>query len=528
MIRFTCDCGKQLQAKAAFAGKATRCPECGEKVDIPDAEEDDRREAKGRIQSSPAKPKKGAMRDEDEEEDRPRKRRRDEEDEDEDTGRGSKGRVQSEPRSKKSASRDEEEDDRSRRRRRDEDDDEFDDRPQKKSKKKKQKSALVLIIIAIVGGVVLLGGGGFAAYWFLRGGSGEKDVAFIPPDAQGFVSLRVGEVANSEGVKKIIQKVGGSNPLEEIASDVGLTTAEVDRVTIVFHDPEASVPVGWVIVTTSKPYDQKKILDKLSSSRVVKHEGKSFHVGQHSSSKLGLPGARPAGGMPPPGKMPGGPGMGTAAAKSDTAIYFASKTVLVVAGGEGVMTQALTLAARKNPTGPLAEGISALGSSRQFVAAVALPAKAQQELKMQANAAGQFKVLASNLATLTAVTVAGSYDSKLAVDVTLRYPDDKQAGEAKKALDGLPTIVSLAAAQMPKELHATLSDFVNNLKIEQSGPNLIIKLEVSAQTIDNLMNQAMMGPPPAQPTRPGGQPTRPGGQPAKPGGQPKRPGGKVK
>jgi prepilin-type processing-associated H-X9-DG protein len=38
MISFRCDCGKQLQAREAFAGQATTCPACGKQLTIPAAE----------------------------------------------------------------------------------------------------------------------------------------------------------------------------------------------------------------------------------------------------------------------------------------------------------------------------------------------------------------------------------------------------------------------------------------------------------------------------------------------------------
>jgi prepilin-type processing-associated H-X9-DG protein len=35
MIRFTCECGKPLQAKEEYAGQMTRCPDCGRELPIP-------------------------------------------------------------------------------------------------------------------------------------------------------------------------------------------------------------------------------------------------------------------------------------------------------------------------------------------------------------------------------------------------------------------------------------------------------------------------------------------------------------
>ena len=37
MIRFTCDCGKLLQARDEQAGRAVACPACGRRQTVPDA-----------------------------------------------------------------------------------------------------------------------------------------------------------------------------------------------------------------------------------------------------------------------------------------------------------------------------------------------------------------------------------------------------------------------------------------------------------------------------------------------------------
>src|SRR5579883_2809052 len=39
MVRFSCSCGKQMQAKAEYAGKSVRCPGCQSPVVVPGDEE---------------------------------------------------------------------------------------------------------------------------------------------------------------------------------------------------------------------------------------------------------------------------------------------------------------------------------------------------------------------------------------------------------------------------------------------------------------------------------------------------------
>jgi hypothetical protein len=73
-IRFTCDCGKLLQAQEEHAGRLTRCPACGRELSIPQADEASQPSA---VPLSPLPVREdisppARTRDEREEEDRPR------------------------------------------------------------------------------------------------------------------------------------------------------------------------------------------------------------------------------------------------------------------------------------------------------------------------------------------------------------------------------------------------------------------------------------------------------------------------
>jgi hypothetical protein len=69
-IRFTCACGKELQAQEEYAGRKTRCPDCSSELIIPAASTQLRREP------APARPAPGSRRDRDDEYDDRRARRR--------------------------------------------------------------------------------------------------------------------------------------------------------------------------------------------------------------------------------------------------------------------------------------------------------------------------------------------------------------------------------------------------------------------------------------------------------------------
>src|SRR5262249_20148630 len=118
MVRFNCECGKQMQAKAEYAGRTTKCPACGEPVLIPGSDDED----ETAIAEKPVKKARKTVPDDDED--------------DEPQGRG-RGRD-----------RDDEEDE-----------DEEDERPRgKKGKKAGKRSMMPWILVAV--GILLLTGVG--------------------------------------------------------------------------------------------------------------------------------------------------------------------------------------------------------------------------------------------------------------------------------------------------------------------------------------------------------------------------------
>ena len=151
-IPVTCpECDTKFKADDSRAGKKDTCPECGERVPVPEAAAKPAT-ARPVVAARPATAKPVAVKPQDEEDDHPKSKRRRDDAEDEDDAPKSKRR--------KGGEVDDGEDDApKKRRRRDADDD--DDKPKKKGGK-------ALVIVGVVLGVLLIVcGGGSAAVYFL-------------------------------------------------------------------------------------------------------------------------------------------------------------------------------------------------------------------------------------------------------------------------------------------------------------------------------------------------------------------------
>jgi hypothetical protein len=221
MIRFSCEeCGKAMQAKAQYAGRVTKCPNCGLQQPIPSNEEEDEAPVATRIQAERPAPRRG--RDEDEEDERAVARRRRDDDEDEDDRRATRRR-------------DEDERDRNGR------DDEEDRGSKRKRGKKKQRSMLPLILGVAAGVFLLVSVGAAAGIYYLFFSGGGDLATWVPGDGQAFVTIRVADLWKQDEIQKVSAEVRKHPEFENAFRSVksnSLGPADIERMTFVVQDGE--------------------------------------------------------------------------------------------------------------------------------------------------------------------------------------------------------------------------------------------------------------------------------------------------
>ncbi len=104
------------------------------------------------------------------------------------------------------------------------------------------------------------------------------DLKVVPPDALGFVTIRVGDLWTSEIAKPLRQRVmkEKTEDLEKL-EDYGLTVAGIERLTYVSRNNFIQY---LMFVTTSKPYSLKKVLRSLGAEDAVKtDQEKKYYEG---------------------------------------------------------------------------------------------------------------------------------------------------------------------------------------------------------------------------------------------------------
>jgi hypothetical protein len=228
---------------------------------------------------------------------------------------------------------------------------EEDDRPKKKKgakgRKKGGQKAGLWIGLAVALLLLVLGGGSAAVYFIVKGalggkGAGADDLIWVPADAQVFVTARIGDLWKSKVAQDILQKVnqaGGANPVKEMEDAMGITPEDITRGTMVVQDTKTET--FWAIMSTSKPFDRKKLEDKLKLNGTEhKHQNRAYFLKTD----------------------------GTAA------IHFPSDKQLVLASSENAMKACLDHYAQPRTAGPLKNALALAKGSHQGVVGFQIPA----------------------------------------------------------------------------------------------------------------------------------------------------------
>lgn len=453
-VVLSCSCGKKLRVPDEYLGKRIKCPGCGKGLlaTAPDdePEEEERPEPKSRIRKDAPAPKRAPAKLSREEDDRPRRRNTRDDDEDEDE------------RPRRRAARDDEDEDEPRR-----------VKARKRAGRKKASRAVWPLIAAGVAVVLLLGGGVVTAVWMLKGGgSSMSEQAFIPPDGVFFASVQVQELSKNEVFRKAIQASGEEDPFNAASAELGMSLADVDRITLVIAEQGQNEP--WVVMSTLKPYDRKAAVKDLQNPQTINHEGKSFQVGK----------------MTRRANRPGRAGPDT------LAVFFAGPKVLFMTTDEASMKKGLTMALRKSATGPLADAIKQVGGPRHLFGAFHLPPRALEDLKRTRAQMPPPMNLAGPMLDLTGGTMAMDFGDKLVVDANLKYADEARAKAAKGAFDTVKGTAALALLPMVPDKGAqdALRDALSNLNGQQSGSELAVKLQVASKALEGAIPQQGMGP----------------------------------
>jgi hypothetical protein len=398
LVRFNCDCGQPMQTQAEYAGKRTKCPACGTTLTIPGSSPE--------TQAYTDRPARAARRPAD---DYDRDRGWDEEE-----GEGPRRRA---PR-----------------------------RPAKRS---------VWPWVAAAAALLLLVGGGVGAWLlFFRGsGAAGPDLALVPHDALGFVSVRVADLWNSDAGKKIQEALPPQFVKEEIEDKLGLAPGDIERATFVM--PTQDEKTFWAVVLATKDFNKDKMVKSFGSDTKEEKAGdKTYYV----------------------------------SAAGKRAFHLAGPKLLILGEPDAVKN---FVEGKKPPakSGPLDDALDeAAGGKHHLVAAFQVPASAMQQFKNPRGPAPPQMQPFMALTEIKSGAVTADLGSEVQLDVRMTFPDSDKAAAAKKAMDqliplakfGLKMQLDALAKGGQGELAKQAEQALQNLSIEQSGSVVRIPLHFKA------------------------------------------------
>jgi hypothetical protein len=306
-----------------------------------------------------------------------------------------------------------------------------------------------------------------------KGDSG--DLALVPADAQGVVTVRVADLHKLDVVRKAlaaIAKQPGAEKVDftaELRKATSLAPADIERCTAVIVDMKEQV--AYVLVATVKPYDRAKVLEKLSGAKAVKHNGRTYYLG----------------------KTEGSP--------TEVGLYFASPRVLVYAPEKGLKACLTNLGARKNK-GPLDDALKLAAGKHHLVAGINPSSGGLREFRDELGK--QWKGF-NSLLDLKSATIAMDFGPATQFELTARYPDARKANDARKVAEGVKAAIELlampaiadAVKQMLPPQHAKdvidgLARALDSYKVEQKDTLVSVKFKIENKVFEGLFAGAAM------------------------------------
>jgi hypothetical protein len=264
------------------------------------------------------------------------------------------------------------------------------------------------------------------------------DLNLVPRDAYAFVSFRVKDFLQTEGVKRLQANLAkvlpAGNWTDFVASQIGVNPAEVERFTYVLLDRTVEVRdmPAVVILKMGARLDKERIKARIvPTPQGVSHQGKTYYV-EGQVRKFG---------------------------RNDTALYFPTDDVLVV-GTKKTLPQLLDRLSAAADDGPLRAALDLAAQEHHLVAGYHPDPKDLRQLEqglgpfLQQPALFNFRTVALSL-DLDSTVLPEEFGDEFRLRLLLTFPDEEQAGAGGKAVEE-------ARAVAQKELKRILTRLAND------------------------------------------------------------------
>jgi hypothetical protein len=317
----------------------------------------------------------------------------------------------------------------------------------------------------LLGLLVPLALAGFLLWWFwgkLDLTGTPPDLALVPPDAQGFGSIRVAELWESAPVSKALAEQRRTNPAaadlsDQLEAETGFRPEQIERLTGVLLDLDSNL--AYAVILTRGAYDLQALLNRL---RPVAGGPVMGLERQHQSDRYYL---------------------GIDNRGNELALYPVSSRVLVV-GSEASVRQCIYLRTGPTPTpGPLSP-VLARCESEKLPGLIGL--NVSQSLRERLLKIPGLSVLAP---MHQATGIFQFKSDKAHLEIRGQLPDNEQAKKLHEELSPLlrqaKGLLALGAIfqQGPQgKAMSELGKLLNKAKTRQEGNAVILEIETEAES----------------------------------------------
>lgn len=307
------------------------------------------------------------------------------------------------------------------------------------------------VVLLLLLGLVLL-------FLFSGGREAEADLALVPADAAGFVTVRPAELARTPLGQELLARLPHANrdTRQELETKLGLTLADLDRATFVTRTmpmlglAPAVLPDSYAILTTAKPVDAAQVLRALAITELPKvHNGKQYHV------------------------------------RGDEAVYFHSERTTVI-GNEAGVRMAIDQAVTPQQVGELSQFLAQV-QGQHFVAGGKVPLGLGnlKQFVQESPAAG----LVAALDVQAALLVGNVRNDTLELELAGTFATAAQAQALKEAVEGFKLVVPFLLLQAPPEVAAPAGTALNNLTTSVRGSEVVLgtKLKIDVRQLQEAL-----------------------------------------
>jgi hypothetical protein len=304
--------------------------------------------------------------------------------------------------------------------------------------------------------LALMGGVGWG--WFRFRDAPPSHFAYVPPDANGLITVRPANIWKTRAAQEIWNKMEPAHQASfiDLQDRLGLRVEDVDRVTVVdYLFTNNGEAVTWFVVSTTKPYDPERFTAALNLQR------RQYGETNYMAGSLGF---------------------------SSLGFWFASDRTFVVSNEIGVKRCINAIKSKKRAQGKLTEAIDlARNAQHVYMSSSVPPALRDMFARIRDFGGGPpaMRVYWSAASELRHLELWMDWGESVRSTILARFGDEETAAEVVEGLDNAMKLLK-QARHSARNGFSPAGDLLESLDVKtmREGRVVTISLRVEVPFIE--------------------------------------------